>query len=62
MIAALSGHPRRAEAVHRSAAAGLATLAAGLVLLLFTGGRSGGSLPIALIATSAGMCLLCGRW
>ena len=60
VIAALSGHPPAPEAVHRSAAAGLATLAAGLVLLLFTGGRSGGSLPIALIATSAGMCLLCG--
>ena len=60
VVAALSGHPPRPEAVHRSAAAGLATLAAGLVLLLFTGGRSGGSLPIGLIATSVGMCLLSG--
>ena len=60
VVAALSGRPPRLEAVHRSAAAGLTTLAVGLVLLLFTGGRSGGSLPVGLAATSAGMCLLSG--
>ena len=59
VVAALSGHPPAPQAVHRSAAAGLTTLA-GLVLLLFTGGRSGPSLPIGLITTSAGMCLLSG--
>ena len=48
VVAALSGRPPRLEAVHRSAAAGLTTLAAGLVLLPFTGGRSGGSLPVGL--------------
>lgn len=60
VTAALSGHPPAPQAVGRSAAAGLATLAAGLVLLLLTRGRSGGSLPLALIATSVGMCLLSG--
>ncbi|MGH3397986.1 MAG: FtsX-like permease family protein, partial [Streptosporangiaceae bacterium] len=59
VAAALSGHPPEPRAVHRSAK-GLATLAAGLALLLFTGGRSGGSLPIGLIAVAAGMCLLSG--
>ena len=60
VAAALSGHPPAPEAGHRPAVRGLATLAAGLVLLLFTGGRGGGSLPIGLIAVSAGMCLLSG--
>ncbi len=60
VTAALSGHPPAPRSASRSAAAGLATLAAGLVLLLLTRGRSGGSLPLALIATSAGMCLLSG--
>jgi putative ABC transport system permease protein len=63
VVAALSGHPPRAKAVHRSARAGLTTLAAGLVLLLLSGGGRGGgpgSQLIGLIATSAGMCLLAG--
>lgn len=63
VVAALSGHPPRAKAVHRSARAGLTTLAAGLVLLLLTGGGAGGGPGprlIGLIATSAGMCLLAG--
>ena len=63
VVAALSGHPPRAKAVHRSARAGLTTLAAGLVLLLLSGGTGGGgpgSRLIGLIATSAGMCLLAG--
>ena len=63
VAAVLSGHPPQAKAVHRSARTGLTTLAAGLVLLLFTGdGRGGGpgSQLIGLIATSAGMCLLTG--
>lgn len=60
VAAALAGHPPAPQAGHRTARAGLATLAAGLVLLLFTGGRSGPSLPIGLITTSAGMCLLSG--
>jgi len=63
VVAALSGRPPRANAVHRSARAGLATLAAGLVLLLLSGGTGAGgpgSRLIGLIATSAGMCLLAG--
>ena len=63
VVAALSGHPPRAKAVHRSARAGLTTLAAGLVLLLLSGGTGAGgpgSRLIGLIATSAGMCLLAG--
>ncbi len=63
VIAALSGHPPRAKTVHRSARAGLTTLAAGLVLLLLSGGTGAGgpgSRLIGLIATSAGMCLLAG--
>ncbi|HSS90898.1 MAG TPA: FtsX-like permease family protein [Streptosporangiaceae bacterium] len=63
VVAALSGHPPRAKAVHRSARAGLTTLAAGLVLLLLSGASGGGgpgSRLIGLIATSAGMCLLAG--
>jgi putative ABC transport system permease protein len=60
VVAVLSGRPPELDAVHRSAAAGLTTLAAGLVLLLFSGGRSGGSLPLCLIITSAGMFLLTG--
>jgi putative ABC transport system permease protein len=57
VVAALSGHPPAPGAVHRSAVRGLATLVAGLVLVLFSDGRS---LLIGLIATSAGMCLLSG--
>ena len=61
VVAALSGRPPRVEAVHRSAAAGLTTLAAGLLLLLLSGGApAGGSLPVGLIVTSAGMFLLAG--
>jgi putative ABC transport system permease protein len=61
VVAALSGRPPRLEAVHRSAAAGLTTLGAGLVLLLLSGGApTGGSLPVGLIVTSAGMFLLAG--
>jgi putative ABC transport system permease protein len=60
VVAALSGHPPAPQAAHRSATRSLATLAAGLVLLLLTAGRGGGSLPIALITVSAGMCLLSG--
>ncbi len=60
VTAALSGRPPAPRSASRSAAAGLTTLAAGLVLLLLTRGRSGGSLPLGLIATSAGMCLLSG--
>ncbi|MGH3122845.1 MAG: FtsX-like permease family protein [Streptosporangiaceae bacterium] len=63
VVAALSGHPPEAKAVHRSARAGLTTLAAGLVLLLLSGGRAGGGPGprlIGLIATAAGMCLLAG--
>jgi putative ABC transport system permease protein len=63
VVAALSGHPPRAKAVHRSARAGLTKLAAGLVLLLLSGASGGGgpgSRLIGLIATSAGMCLLAG--
>jgi putative ABC transport system permease protein len=61
VVAALSGRPPRLEAVHRSAAAGLTTLAAGLVLLLLSGGGpTGGSLLVGLIVTSAGMFLLAG--
>jgi putative ABC transport system permease protein len=63
VVAALSGHPPAAKAVHRSARRGLTVLAAGLVLLLLSGGTGGGgpgSRLIGLIATSAGMCLLAG--
>jgi putative ABC transport system permease protein len=61
VVAALSGRPPRLEAVHRPAAAGLTTLAAGLVLLLFSGGGpTGGSLLVGLVVTSAGMFLLAG--
>jgi putative ABC transport system permease protein len=61
VVAALSGHPPRAKAVHRSARKGLTTLAAGLVLLLLTGGVGGpGARLIGLIATATGMCLLAG--
>jgi len=61
VVAALSGRPPRLEAVHRSAAAGLTTLAAGLLLLLLSGGApTGGSLPVGLIVTSAGMFRLAG--
>jgi putative ABC transport system permease protein len=61
VVAALSGHPPRAKAVHRSARKGLITLAAGLVLLLLTGGAGGpGARLIGLIATATGMCLLAG--
>jgi putative ABC transport system permease protein len=61
VVAALSGRPPRLEAVHRSAAAGLTTFAAGLLLLLLSGGApTGGSLPVGLIVTSAGMFLLAG--
>ena len=61
VVTALSGRPPRLEAVHRSAAAGLTTLAAGLVLLLLSGGApTGGSLPVGLIVTSAGMFRLAG--
>src|SRR5271170_4733833 len=61
VVAALSGHPPRAKAVHRSARRGLTTLAAGLALLLLTGGGGGpGARLIGLIATAAGMCLLAG--
>jgi putative ABC transport system permease protein len=61
VVAALSGHPPRAKAVHRTARKGLTTLAAGLVLLLLTGGAGGpGARLIGLIATATGMCLLAG--
>jgi putative ABC transport system permease protein len=61
VVAALSGHPPRVKAVHRSARKGLITLAAGLVLLLLSGGAGGpGVRLIGLIATAAGMCLLAG--
>jgi putative ABC transport system permease protein len=61
VVAALSGHPPRAKAVHRSARKALITLAAGLVLLLLTGGAGGpGARLIGLIATAVGMCLLAG--
>ena len=61
VVAALSGRPPRPAAAHRSAAAGLTTLAAGLVLLLLSGGApTGGALPVGLIVTSAGMFLLAG--
>jgi putative ABC transport system permease protein len=61
VVAALSGHPPRAQAVRRSARKGLTTLAAGLVLLLLTGGAGGpGARLIGLIATATGMCLLAG--
>ena len=63
VVAALSGHPPRAKAVHRSARAGLTALAGGLALLLLSGGGRGGgpgAQLIGLIATSAGMCLLTG--
>jgi putative ABC transport system permease protein len=63
VVAALSGHPPRAKAVHRAARAGLTTLAAGLALLLLSGGGRGGgpgTQLIGLIATSARMCLLAG--
>jgi putative ABC transport system permease protein len=61
VVAALSGRPPRPEAARRSAAAGLATLAAGLALLLLSGARPvGGSLLVGLIVTSAGMFLLAG--
>jgi putative ABC transport system permease protein len=63
VVAALSGHPPRPKAVHRSARAGLITLAAGLVLLLLSAGSGGGgpgTRLIALIAMSTGMCLLAG--
>jgi putative ABC transport system permease protein len=66
VVAALSGRPPRPRAVHRSAAAGLITLAAGLTALVFSGGwgSSGGPQTLfllgGLIATTAGMCLLAG--
>jgi putative ABC transport system permease protein len=61
VVAALSGRPPRPEAAHRSAAAGLTTLAAGLALLLLSGASPiGGSLLVGLIVTSAGMFLLAG--
>jgi putative ABC transport system permease protein len=61
VVAALSGRPPRPEAAHRPAAAGLTTLAAGLVLLLLSGASPiGGSLLVGLIVTSAGMFLLAG--
>jgi putative ABC transport system permease protein len=61
VVAALSGHPPPAKAVHRSAKKGLTVLAAGLVLLLLTGGVGGpGARLIGLIATATGMCLLAG--
>ncbi|MGO8886088.1 MAG: hypothetical protein ACLPUO_08365 [Streptosporangiaceae bacterium] len=61
VVAALSGRPPRLAAVHRSAAAGLTTLAAGLALLLLSGGApTGGSLLAGLIVTSVGMFLLAG--
>jgi putative ABC transport system permease protein len=63
VVTALSGHPPHTKGVHRSARAGLTTLAAGLALLLLSGhGRGGGpgSQLIGLIAMSAGMCLLAG--
>jgi hypothetical protein len=59
VVAALSGRPPRLAAAHRSAGAGLTTLAAGLVLLLFSGGGpTGGSLLVGLVVTSVGMFLL----
>jgi putative ABC transport system permease protein len=61
VVAALSGRPPPAKGVHRSARKGLTTLAAGLVLLLMTGGVGGpGARLIGLIATATGMCLLTG--
>lgn len=61
VVAALSGHPPPAKAVHRSARKGLTTLAAGLVLLLMTDGVGGpGARLTGLIATATGMCLLAG--
>jgi putative ABC transport system permease protein len=61
VVAALSGHPPQVKAVRRSARKGLITLAAGLVLLLLSGGAGGpGVRLIGLIATAAGMCLLAG--
>jgi putative ABC transport system permease protein len=61
VVAALAGHPPSAKAVPRSARKALITLAAGLVLLLLTGGAGGpGARLIGLIATATGMCLLAG--
>jgi putative ABC transport system permease protein len=61
VVAALSGRPPRVKAVHRSARRGLITLAAGLVLLLLSGGAGGPGVRLTgLIATAAGMCLLAG--
>jgi putative ABC transport system permease protein len=61
VVAALAGRPPPAKAVHQSARKGLTTLAAGLVLLLMTGGVGGpGARLIGLIATATGMCLLTG--
>jgi putative ABC transport system permease protein len=66
VVAALSGRPPRPRAVHRSAVAGLITLAAGVVMLALSGGWGGSSgssslfLLGGLIATSVGTCLLAG--
>jgi putative ABC transport system permease protein len=48
VIAALSGRPAPPKAVHRSAVPGIALLAAGAVLLTFSGGWSGNSGPQSL--------------